>query len=77
MFSNGKVLLFVFQLVGRVSFTNGGKIMDISVSEESEVERKRSQDLFLKVINFLNEDDKNSGTVEGHSCYIGAAPLSP
>lgn len=52
------------------------------------MEQERSQGLFLKAINFLNTGDKNSGGVEGHSCYVGAAtwcvenrqftiPLSP
>lgn len=50
-----------------------GKVMDFSLLEGSKVERKRFQDLFLRMINFLNIGDKNSGGMEGHSCYVGAA----
>lgn len=56
---------------------HGGEILGSSVLQGGNVERKRSRDLVLKVIDFVNADGKNSGTVEGRSCYVGAAPLSP
>lgn len=67
---------------------HNSKVMDFCLLEGSKVEQERSQGLFLKAINFFNTGDKNSGGVEGHSCYVGAAtwcvenrqftiPLSP
>lgn len=40
---------------------HGGEILGSSVLQGSNVERKRSRDLVLKVIDFVNADDKNSG----------------
>ncbi|KAK2511987.1 Rab10 [Columba guinea] len=54
---------------------HGGEILGSSVLQGSNVEQKRSRDLVLKVIDFVNADDKNSGTVEGIDFKIKTVEL--